>query len=501
MTTCRLFAVDLGASSGKCFAGSFGSNGFSMAEIQRFDHEGSSFFLADRTGAVTERTHWDDTQIYHQIIHGLHAFRRHLGDRLDSIGVDTWGSDGHFVSMDGELLGKVYSYRDHRLDHMIEAVKARMDARRMFEITGIPFQPFNTSNQLLWFVTQRKDLLKAGARYLPIPTLFNYYLGGCTQVDSTFASISQLMDARRRKWSVPLLKALGIPRKLLPEIVEPGTCIGRLQAPLASTLGLNAADVVAVGSHDTACAFAAAPVTHPDRALIISSGTWSLVGRLVRQPLTSDAAFAARLSNEGGIGNTRLLKNCMGTWLVQALLREWAVADGRRMAWDEVTRLAMASPAFAALINPDDPSFYNPGSMEEAIRAFANRTLQPAPADRGAMLRCVYESLALNYRLVNAQIEQVTGSATEVVHIVGGGSRSALLNQFTANAVGVRVLAGPEEATAVGNLMVQAIGIGRIPDLAAAQPLIRAAFPIQEFAPAEPDAWQAAAARFQRLQT
>ena len=216
---------------------------------------------------------------------------------------------------------------------------------------------------------------------------------------------------------------------------------------------------------------------------------------------TNDAALAANLSNERGIGNIRLLKNCLGTWLVQALLREWDVADGRRMAWDEVMRLAMASPAFAVLIDADDPSFYNPVSLENAIRAFANKILQPASLDRGAVLRCVYESLALKYRLVNAQIEHVTGTSTEVVHIVGGGSRNALLNQFTANAVGVRVLAGPEEATAVGNLMVQAIGIGLIPDLAAAQPLIRAAFPIQEFTPAEPDAWQAAAARFQRLQT
>ena len=499
MTEKRLFAVDLGASSGKCFVGSFAAGAFRMEEVHRFVHEGSSFFLADRTGAVTERTCWDDTHIYQQIIRGLQVFRRNVGERLDSIGVDTWGADGQFFSADGEMLGKVYCYRDHRLDNMVAAVKARMDARRIYEITGIHFQPFNVSNQLLWFVTQRRDLLTAGVRYLPIPTVFNYYLGGCTQVDSTFASVTQLMDARRRQWSGPVLKALGIPRKLLSEIVDPGTRIGCLQAPLAAALGLNTADIVAVGSHDTASAFAAAPVRNPNRALIISSGTWSLVGRLVRHPITSDEALAANLSNEGGIGNTRLLKNCMGTWLVQELLREWEVTDGKRMAWDEVTRLAMAAPAFAALIDPDDASFYNPASMEKAIRAFLVRTSQPAPADRGAVLRCVYESLALKYRFVNAQIVAVTGTPTEVVHIVGGGSRNALLNQFTANAVGVRVLAGPEEATAIGNLMVQALGIGIIPDLSKAQPLIRAAFPIQEFTPADTEAWQAAAEGFARL--
>ena len=219
----------------------------------------------------------------------------------------------------------------------------------------------------------------------------------------------------------------------------------------------------------------------------------------MRRPITTDAARAANLSNEGGIGNTRLLKNCMGTWIVQELLREWEVADGKRMAWDEVTRLAMQAPAFTALIDPDNATFYNPASMEKAIRAFLSNTRQPSPPDRGTLLRCVYESLALKYRSVNAQIESVTGTQTEVVHIVGGGSRNALLNQFTANATGVRVLAGPEEATAVGNLMVQAVGIGIIPDLAKAQPLIRAAFPIQEFVPAETEIWQAAAGRFQQL--
>jgi sugar (pentulose or hexulose) kinase len=470
-----------------------------MEEVHRFAHEGVSFFLADRRGALTERTCWDDTFIYQQIIRGLQAFRRNVGSRLDSLGIDTWGSDGQFFSADGEMLGKVYCYRDHRLDNMVAEVKARIAAERVYEITGIHFQPFNISNQLLWFVNQRRDLARTSARYLPIPTVFNYYLGGCAVVDSTFASVTQLMDARRRKWSAPILAALGIPRKLLPPIVHPATVIGRMHAPLAESLGLNAADIVAVGSHDTASAFAAAPVRYPSRALIISSGTWSLVGRLVRNPITTGAAFAANLSNEGGIGNTRLLKNCMGTWLVQELLRGWAVTDGKRMEWSEVTGLAAAAPAFALLIDPDDPSFYNPADMEKAIRAFLARTGQPAPASRGAILRCVYESLALKYRVVNAQIERVTDTQTDVVHVVGGGCRNELLNQFAANALGVRVLAGPEEATAVGNLMAQAIGVGILPNLAQAQPLIRAAFPIKEYVPADTAAWLAVAERFRQV--
>lgn len=496
MTEKRLFAADLGASGGKCFVGSFDASGFRMEEVHRFAHEGVPFFLADARGQVSERTYWDDVHIYRQILQGLQAYRRLVGDRLDSVGIDTWGADGHFISADGEMLGKIHCYRDHRLDAMIPEVQACMDPRRIYEITGIHFHPFNVSNQLRWFVTRRRDLLQASVRYLPIPTVFNYYLGGCTAVDSTFASVTQLMDARRRQWSAPILKALGIPRRLLPEIVAPGARIGRLQAPLAEMLGLNAAEIVAVGAHDTASAFAAAPVKQAGRALIVSSGTWSLLGRLVRRPVTTDAARDANLSNEGGIGNTRLLKNCMGTWLVQELLRGWAIADGKRMEWDDVTALAQAAPPFAALIDPDDSSFYNPSDMEKAIRAFLAKTGQPAPADRGAILRCVYESLALKYRHVNRQIESVTNTTTEVVHIVGGGSRNALLNQFTANALGVRVLAGPEEATAIGNLMVQATGMGILPDLAAAQPLIRSAFPIREFKPGDVDLWNAAFARF-----
>ena len=500
MTEKRLFAVDLGASGGKCFVGSFDTAGFRMEELHRFAHEGVPFFLADGAGQVTERTYWDDIHIYHQILQGLQAFRRTVGDRLDSIGIDTWGADGNFISADGEMLGKIHCYRDHRLDTMVAEVQARMDPRRIYEITGIHFHPFNISNQLLWFVTRRRDLLKASARYLPIPTVFNYYLGGCTAVDSTFASVTQLMDARRRQWSGPILKALGIPRRLLPEIVAPGARLGHLRAPLAAMLGLNAAEIVAVGAHDTASAFAAAPVKQAGRALIVSSGTWSLLGRLVRRPVTTDAARAANLSNEGGIGNTRLLKNCMGTWLVQELLRGWAVADGKRMTWDEVTILAEAAPPFSALIDPDDAGFYNPSDMEKAIRAFLAKTGQSsAPVDRGVLLRCVYESLALKYRQVNRQIESVTDTTTEVVHIVGGGSRNALLNQFTADALGVRVLAGPEEATAVGNLMVQAMGMGILPDLASAQPLIRAAFPIKEFKPVDPGRWTAAYERFRPL--
>jgi len=402
-------------------------------------------------------------------------------------------------TQDGDMLGRVYCYRDHRLDAMIEQVKARIDAERLYTITGIHFQPFNISNQLLWFMLNRAELLQPGTFYLPVPALFYYYLGGGRYVDSSWASVTQLMDAATKNWSVEVLDALAIPHAVMPEIVAPGARVGALTRELAERLTLNEAPLVAVAAHDTASAFAAAPVSDPARALIISSGTWSLVGKLVDRPFTTREAMQANLSNEGGIGNIRLLKNCMGGWLVQELRRVWRVADGCEMDWKTMDSLTEQAAPFAALIDPDDAAFYNPANMEAAIAEFCRRTGQCVPEGRGAFMRVVYESLALKYRLINEQICGVTGSTTEVVHVVGGGSKNILLNQFAADALGLPVIAGPEEATAVGNIMVQAIGIGRIGSMAEAQPMIRSAFPIREYRPRNTGAWDAPYARFRDL--
>ncbi len=499
MTTQRVLAVDLGASGGKCFVGSFADDGFSMAEIHRFAYEGTSFFAADRRGQVTERVFWDDVFIYRNMVEGLHAYRRDVAPTLDAIGIDTWGADGQFFTADGDMLGRVYCYRDHRLDDMIAQVKARMDAERIYGITGIHFQPFNMTNQLLWFMRNRPELVMPGVFFLPVPSIFYYYLGGGRHVDSSWASVTQLMDAATKSWSPEILDALGIPARVMPAIVAPGTPIGTMRRELSERLSLNPAPLVAVAAHDTASAFAAAPVADPARALIVSSGTWSLVGKLVDKPFTTPEAMRVNLSNEGGIGNVRLLKNCMGGWLVQELRRVWRLADGREMDWKTMDEMTRQAPRFSALIDPDDAGFYNPPDMERAIAEFCRRTGQPAPADRGTFMRVVYESLALKYRLIDEQICGVTGTTTEVVHIVGGGSRNILLNQFTADATGLPVVAGPEEATAVGNIMVQGIGIGRFASMAEAQPVIRQAFPIREYKPREAEAWGAPYARFREL--
>jgi len=381
----------------------------------------------------------------------------------------------------------------------VAAVKKRVNPRRMYEITGVNFQTFNVSNQIHWFIKNRAGLLHSGCYFMPIPSVFYYYLGGVRVVDSSWASVTQLMDARKRKWSAEILRRLGIPLSVMPEIVEPGDVVGKLSKELAAVVGLNRAKLVAAASHDTASAFAAAPISDPNDALIISSGTWSLVGKLVPEPITNDAAMSAGVSNEGGVGNTRLLKNCMGTWLVQELRRAWRNVDGREMDWTEITALAASSKQFGSLIDPDDAGFYNPSNMETAIAEFCRKTGQAAPADRGACLRTVYESLALKYCRLNEQISAVCNQDSKVVHIVGGGSRNEMLNQFTANALGLPVMAGPEEATAVGNMMVQAKGLGIISTMQDALPLIKKAFPIKQYNPTDRKIWEQTYHRFREI--
>jgi sugar (pentulose or hexulose) kinase len=499
MSDAKLMAVDFGASGGKVFSGIFEKDTFHMDELHRFEHGGIPFFLSDREGVVSERTYWDDAWLYENTLRGLRRFRRDVGKKLDSIGFDTWGSDGQFVTADGDLLGRVYCYRDHRLDNMIDELKKLIDPVRVYEITGIHFQPFNISNQMLWFMRNRAGFLPPGATFIPMPSLFYYYMGNVRMVDSCWASVTQLMDAHEKRWSSELLRAIGLPQRVMPEIVEPGSVVGEMSEQLADSLRLNRARLVSVGSHDTASAFAAAPVEEEEHALIISSGTWSLVGKLIPKPITNTDAMDFNISNEGGIGNVRFLKNCMGTWIVQELRRLWKQRDGKQMQWDEITGLVEKADAFTSFVDPDDAGFYNPADMEQAISQFCKKTKQRVPRDRAAFLRVVYESLALKYRLVDEQISGVCGSSSKVVNIVGGGCRNELLNHFTADATGLPVVAGPEEATAVGNIAVQTMGIGLFTDLASALSVMLPAFSIKRYEPERPEIWNAQYGRFRKL--
>jgi sugar (pentulose or hexulose) kinase len=496
MKSARIMAIDLGNSGGKCFVGTFAGDSFRLEEVNRFDNEGVPFFLTDRNGKMVERIYWDDTHLYRNIINGLLRYRREYSDHLDSIGIDTWGPDGQFITHDGEMVGKVYSYRDHRLDEMIDELTSRIDAYRIYEITGTQFQPFNISNQLLWFMLNRSYLLQPGYRFLPMPTIFSYYLGNVQKIDTTWASVTQLMDARTKNWSEEILQKLGIPSNILPEIVPPGTLLGKLSGPVAHLTGLNTANLYSVGSHDTASAFAAAPVEEETEALIISSGTWSLIGKLVPEPITTRQALEANISNEGGIENIRCLKNCMGLWIVQELRRTWREMDGKKLEWDEMIRLVENAPPFSSFIDPDNTLFYNQKNMEAAVAEYCKKTEQKIPKDRGTYLRVVYESLALKYRVVAEEIDHITGKKHKMVQIVGGGCRNETLNQFTADALDSTVCAGPADATAIGNIMVQAMGMGIIEKLPYAVPLIKQEFPLKTYTPKNSSLWNKAYKQF-----
>jgi rhamnulokinase len=481
MKSARIMAIDLGNSGGKCFVGTFARGSFQLEEVNRFENEG---------------IYWDDTHLYRNIINGLLRYSREYSDHLDSIGIDTWGPDGQFITHDGEIVGKVYSYRDHRLDGMIDELTSRIDAYRIYEITGIQFQPFNISNQLLWFMLNRSYLFQPGYRFLPMPTIFYYYLGNVKKIDTTWASVTQLMDARRKNWSEEILQKLGIPSHILPEIVPPGTLLGKLSAPVAHLTGLNPVNLYSVGSHDTASAFAAAPVEDENEALIISSGTWSLIGKLIPEPITSRQALDANISNEGGIENIRCLKNCMGLWIVQELRRTWREMDGKTLEWDEMIRLVENVPSFSSFIDPDDTIFYNQKNMEAAVAEYCKKTGQRIPEDRGTYLRVVYESLALKYRIVSEEIDRITGKKHKMIQIVGGGCRNETLNQFTADALDSNVCAGPADATAIGNIMVQAMGMGIIEKLQDSVPLIKQGFSLKTYTPKNSSLWKKAYERF-----
>jgi len=496
MKSARIMAIDLGNSGGKCFVGTFSGDSFQIEEINRFDNEGVSFFLTDRNGKMVERIYWDDTYLYRNIINGLIRYRREYSDHLDSIGIDTWGPDGQFITHDGEMVGKVYSYRDHRLDEMIDELTSRIDAYRIYEITGTQFQPFNISNQLLWFMLNRSYLLQPGYKFLPMPTIFYYYLGNIKKIDTTWASVTQLMDARTKTWSNEILNKLGIPSNILPEIVPPGTFLGELSTPIVHYTGLKRVKLYSVGSHDTASAFAAAPVEDENDALIISSGTWSLIGKLIPEPITTRQALNANISNEGGIENIRCLKNCMGLWIVQELRRTWREMDGKKLAWDEMIRLIENASPFSSFVDPDNTTFYNQKNMEAAIAEYCRKTGQKIPENRGTYLRVVYESLALKYRTVSEEIDRITGKKHKMVQIVGGGCRNETLNQFTANALDSNVCAGPADATAIGNIMVQALGMGIIERLEDAVPFIRDGFSLRTYTPEKTSLWKKAYERF-----
>ncbi len=487
MSSKRVYlALDLGAESGRVVAGAFDGGKLLLDEIHRFPNA---------PVRIQGTLYWDVLSLFAEIKRGLSIAVKKEGSSLASLGVDTWGVDYGLLDAQGRLLGNPCHYRDARTDGMMEEAFKRAPKKEIYSRTGIQFMFFNTLYQVLSEVVHQTPALAASQGLLFMPDLINYWLTGRKVNERTIASTSQMYDPNTRAWSVPMLEKMGIPTRILGEIAPPGTVLGPLLAEVAEETGAGALRVVAPGCHDTASAVAAVPAEGGNSAYL-SSGTWSLMGVESPKPIITDRSFEYGFTNEIGVCDTvRVLKNISGLWLVQECKRSWA-ARGEDLGYDELTRLAGEAPGFSVVIDPDYPPFARTGDMPARIAEFCGRTGQKPPADKGSTIRAALESLAFRYRSVFTRLEELVGGRLEPLHIVGGGSKNRLLNQFAANALNRPVIAGPVEATSVGNILMQMIGTGDLASLGEGRELIRRSFETERYVPIDPKVWDQAYQRF-----
>ncbi|MCH3944098.1 MAG: rhamnulokinase [Atopobiaceae bacterium] len=471
MKTCRL-AVDIGASSGRVIAGTFDGNRYELSEVHRFEN-----------GAHVERGHlcWDVEGLVDNVISGLRAAGE-AGWSPSSIAIDTWGCDFVLVDRCGERLGDCVSYRDARTKGMPELLDRAIGPDGLYARCGIQLQPFNTVYQLMALAREHPEQLRRAGRLLMVPDYLNYRLTEVMSNEYTNATTTSLVNARTCAWDLDVIDAAGLPRSLFGPLSLPGSRLGSLSPEVAREVGFDCA-VILPATHDTGSAFLAAPVAD-EHAAILSSGTWSLVGRELAEPVTTEASRIANLTNEGGYQRRyRYLKNIMGLWMTQSVRRELADGNGVMPSFGELASQAAAAEGFSSVVDAEDRRFLAPTSMSEEIRRACAESGQRVPSTTGELLRCVDLSLAADYACSLDELGGLTGDAVTSLNIVGGGSQDQLLNQLTADACGLPVSVGPVEGTALGNLIVQLVAAGEIPDLAAARKAIRRSFDIKEVLP------------------
>jgi rhamnulokinase len=477
-------AFDLGAESGRAVLARLRSGVITTEEVHRFANE-----PVEHSGSL----HWDTQRLWSEI---RNALTRVQAIELAGIGVDAWGVDYALLGEQGELLQDPYHYRDKRTDGVMEQVFARASKDEIYAETGIQFMQINTLYQLFAAQRDTPDLLRAARKLLTIPDLFHYWLTGNAVCELTNATTTQMVNPSTRSWAFALLEKIGLPISVLPKIVEPGSVVGNLLPQLSTHSGVYGTPVVAPASHDTGSAVAA--VTARDGTAFLSSGTWSLVGTELDSPLISHETLKLNFTNEGGVcGTTRFLKNVMGLWMLQCC-RSWWKSRAQNFEYRELMEMAAQEPGFTHLVDPDEESFLHPASMPEAIERFCARTQQPSPKSPAAFVRCVLESLAFKYRQVIEDLERVTKRPIEQIRIIGGGSKNHLLNQFTADATGRRVLAGPAEATALGNIAIQVLATGAADSLKEVRAMVDRSFPTESFEPRETHKWERHAVRFRQ---
>ena len=446
---------------------------------------------------INDGIHWDVLRLWSEIKSGIAATIK-KGSQLDGVGLDTWGVDFALLDKNHSLLSNPFHYRDTRTDGMLEAAFQCMPRPEIFSNTGIQFMQINTLYQLFAMSLQKSPLLDVAKSFVMIPDLFNFWLSGEITNEFTDATTSQCLDPHTRSWATPVLDALNIPSHLFRPVTAPGTAIGTLLPQVAEETGAGGVRIVVPACHDTGSAVAAVPARNLDFAWI-SSGTWSIMGAEVREPSLTEKALEYNFTNEGGVfGTWRLSKNIMGLWHVQECKRAWA-HQGQDLSYDEITRLASEAKPFLAVIDPDDNRFLHPGDMPERIRKYCQDTNQAVPGTRGEIIRVALESLALKYRWVLEKLEELAGKQFAPIHIIGGGTKNRLLNQFTANATNRVVVTGPVEATAIGNVLMQSIGLGHLGSLSEARAVVRASFEVEEYQSAQHDHWDEPYSRLLKL--
>ena len=480
----NFFAVDLGATSGRTILGSFTEESISLKEINRFPNH-----LIEVGGHF----YWDIYALYHHIIEGL-KLAAQADEPITSIGIDTWGVDFVCLGKDGQLLRQPYAYRDPHTDGAPEAFFSRVSRSEVYAKTGIQVMNFNTLFQLDTLRRHRDSALEACHKILFVPDALSYMLTGEMVTEYTIASTGQLVDAQKRRLDPELLQAVGLTEEHFGRFVYPGEKIGVLTEEVQRITGLGAVPVIAVAGHDTGSAVAAVPAVNPNFAYL-SSGTWSLMGVETPHPVINAETEKLNFTNEGGVeGSIRLLKNICGMWLLERCRLNWG-----NTSYPELIAEANACQAFRSLINPDDPCFANPADMENTIREYARKTGQPVPETRGQVVRCIFESLALRYRQVLENLRSLAPNPIDTLHVIGGGSRNDLLNQFTANAIGIPVVAGPSEATAMGNILMQSIAAGQADSVATMRQNISKSIPLKRYEPQDAETWAAAYTHFLQI--
>ena len=480
-----LAAVDLGAQSGRVAVGRFDGKRLGVTEVHRFPN------VPVRTRGTLN---WDILRLYQDVLDGLGAAAREAG-YVDSVAVDSWAVDFALIDSKGRLLQNPIHYRDARRARAMDGVLTRVPARELYDRTGIQLMPINTVFELGAMAAEADPALEAADTLLLIPDLVHYWLCGATTSEFTNATTTQCFDPHTGGWTTDLLERLDVPTRLLPDVVQPGTRLAPLSRSVADDTRLRDTEVVAVATHDTGSAVAGVPFRESG-SVFISAGTWSLVGLEVHAPVITDAAFAANLTNEGGVGGTfRLLRNVTGLWLIHECRRVWA-QEGREHSFDQLIALAKDAPALQSFVDPNDAAFDDPGDMPARVRAFCAHTGQTEPIDPGAVVRCILESLALKHAQTIDVLASVTGVSPREVHVVGGGARNELLCRWTADASGLPVVAGPEEATLLGNMLVQAMALGEISSLAEGREVIGASTVPTIYEPQETSTWQEAKERF-----